>query len=40
MNFPSKLIEEAVEQFAKLPGLGKKTAMRLTLIYFKWIKKK
>ena len=31
MNFPSKLIEEAVEQFAKLPGLGKKTAMRLTL---------
>ena len=31
MNFPSKLIEEAVEQFAKLPGLGKKTALRLTL---------
>ena len=31
MNFPSKLIEEAVEQFAKLPGLGRKTAMRLTL---------
>ena len=31
MNFPSKLIEKAVEQFAKLPGLGKKTAMRLTL---------
>ena len=31
MNFPSKLIEEAVEQFAKLPGLGRKTALRLTL---------
>ena len=31
MNIPSKLIEKAVEQFAKLPGLGKKTAMRLTL---------
>ena len=31
MNFPSKLIKDAVEQFAKLPGLGKKTALRLTL---------
>ena len=31
MNFPSKLIEKAVEQFAKLPGLGRKTALRLTL---------
>ncbi len=31
MNFPSKLIEEAVEQFAKLPGLGRKTALRLAL---------
>ncbi len=31
MNFPSKLIENAVEQFAKLPGLGRKTALRLTL---------
>ena len=31
MNFPSKLIEEAVEQFAKLPGVGRKTAVRLAL---------
>ena len=31
MNFPSKLIEEAVEQFAKLPGVGRKTALRLVL---------
>ncbi len=31
MNFPSKLIQEAVEQFAKLPGVGRKTALRLVL---------
>ena len=31
MNFPSKLIEEAVEQFAMLPGVGRKTALRLSL---------
>jgi recombination protein RecR len=31
MNFPSKLIESAVEQFATLPGIGKKTALRLVL---------
>ena len=31
MNFPSKLIENAVEEFAKLPSVGKKTAMRLVL---------
>jgi len=31
MNFPSKLIKEAVEQFAKLPGVGRKTALRLSL---------
>lgn len=31
MNFPSKLIEEAVEEIAKLPGIGKKTALRLVL---------
>ena len=31
MNFPSKLTEEAVEQFAKLPGVGRKTALRLVL---------
>ena len=31
MNFSSKLIEEAVGQFSKLPGIGKKTALRLVL---------
>ena len=31
MNFPSKLIEDAVNEFAKLPGIGKKTALRLVL---------
>ena len=31
MNFSSKLIEEAVSVFAALPGIGKKTALRLTL---------
>ncbi len=31
MNFSSKLIEEAVNAFASLPGIGKKTALRLVL---------
>ena len=31
MNFPSKLVEDAVESFASLPGIGKKTALRLVL---------
>ncbi len=31
MNFSSKLIEEAVGAFATLPGIGKKTALRLVL---------
>lgn len=31
MEFPSKLIEEAVNEVAKLPGIGKKTALRLVL---------
>ena len=31
MNFSSKLIENAVEAFACLPGIGRKTALRLTL---------
>lgn len=31
MNFSSKLIEQAVEAFAGLPGIGKKTALRLVL---------
>ncbi len=31
MNFSSKLIEEAVNAFASLPGIGRKTALRLVL---------
>jgi len=31
MNFSSRLIEEAVTAFATLPGIGKKTALRLVL---------
>ena len=29
--FPSKLLENAVSEFAKLPGIGRKTALRLVL---------
>lgn len=31
MNFSSKLLEDAVAEFAKLPGIGQKTALRLVL---------
>ncbi|MBL0742114.1 recombination mediator RecR [Chryseolinea lacunae] len=31
MEYPSKLIENAVNQISKLPGIGKKTALRLVL---------
>jgi len=31
MNYPSKLIENAVIEFKKLPGIGEKTALRLVL---------
>ncbi|MDR6940720.1 recombination mediator RecR [Mucilaginibacter pocheonensis] len=31
MNFSSKLLENAVMEFAKLPGVGQKTALRLVL---------
>ena len=31
MNLPSRLIEEAVDQMATLPGIGRKTALRLVL---------
>ena len=30
-RYPSMLLEKAVEEFAKLPGIGRKTAMRLVL---------
>jgi recombination protein RecR len=31
INFPSKILEETVNEFAKLPGIGNKTALRLVL---------
>jgi recombination protein RecR len=31
MNYSSRLLEEAVNEFAKLPGIGNKTALRLVL---------
>ncbi|BFG70822.1 recombination mediator RecR [Sediminibacterium sp. KACHI17] len=31
MQLPSSLLENAVQQFSKLPGIGKKTALRLVL---------
>ncbi len=31
MQYPSKLVEEAVNEVSKLPGIGKKTALRLVL---------
>ena len=30
-QYPSILLEKAVSEFAKLPGVGRKTAMRLVL---------
>ncbi len=31
MNYPSRLIEDAVGEISRLPGIGKKTALRLAL---------
>lgn len=31
MNLPSNLLEQAVQAFSQLPGIGKKTALRLVL---------
>lgn len=30
-NYPSRIIEQAVEEISKLPGIGKKSALRLAL---------
>lgn len=35
MEFSSKLIEEAVNEFSKLPGVGKRTALRYVLFLLK-----
>jgi len=31
MQYPSRLLENAVQEFSKLPGIGRKTALRLVL---------
>ena len=31
LNYPSRLLEAAVNEFATLPGIGQKTALRLVL---------
>jgi recombination protein RecR len=31
LNFPPKIVENAIEEISKLPGIGKKTALRLVL---------
>lgn len=31
MNYPSRTIEEAVQEIARLPGIGKKSALRIAL---------
>lgn len=35
MEYPTKLIENAVNEISKLPGIGKKTALRLVLFILK-----
>jgi recombination protein RecR len=34
-EYPSKLLGNAIEQFSSLPGVGKRTAMRLALFLLK-----
>ncbi len=34
-HYPSKLLESAVNEFSKLPGIGKKSALRLVLFLLK-----
>ena len=35
MKLPTKLLEDAVNEISKLPGIGKKTALRLSLFLLK-----
>jgi len=35
MQLPSTLLENAVAEFSKLPGIGKKTALRLGIAFIK-----
>lgn len=35
MNYPSRLLDDAVNEISRLPGIGKKTALRLALFLLK-----
>jgi recombination protein RecR len=35
MNLPSKRLDQAVQAFSQLPGIGQKTALRLVLYLLK-----
>lgn len=37
-EYPSKLLQNAVEQFSSLPGVGKRTALRFAMALLKWEK--
>lgn len=37
-DYPSKLLQNAVEQFSALPGVGKRTALRFAMALLKWDK--
>ena len=37
-NIPSKILEQAVEEISNLPGIGKRTSLRLALHLLKWEK--
>ena len=39
MEFPSELVKNAVEQLSTLPGIGKRSALRLALYLLKKDKK-
>ena len=38
-QYPSRLLEKAVSEFAKLPGVGRRTALRLVLYLLRRDKK-
>lgn len=38
-EYPSRLLQNAVEQFSLLPGVGKRTALRFAMALLKWDKK-
>ena len=39
-NYPSQILENAVKEFSQLPGVGRKSALRLVLHLLKQEKKR